>query len=248
MKSQSALEFLMTYSWAFIIIALIVSLIVAYSLSNSSKATFTQTYCYIEPQMPCSALVLQTNSTSSRAILIFSNNLGTSIFFSTNSFFIYPTQLGIKYPGICLPSLAPQGSQVICVANITKLNFPIGVQLNPSFFISYGICSPKCALPIYNTSGIGTTFASNMNPVVSEVNLVPSPAGAIVVQGTRYYGDTSLFLILYKNYQIYALPYPGYKFSSWYSNTSLIKILNASSQSTIVYVGGPGTLQANFVT
>ena len=69
LKQQSALEFLVTYSWAFMVIALFT---VSVFVLTDTKAplAYLQSSCNIQPLLPCGETLLVYNSVSPLPIFI----------------------------------------------------------------------------------------------------------------------------------------------------------------------------------
>lgn len=166
MKAQSAIELLSTYSWTLVAIMAFIGVITLISLYQH-PSTYTGQYCYIAPEMPCYGLYIMSNSITSNAILIFSNNLGVPISFPAGtSFTVQPGYSSVTYHGTCLPSDAVSGNTIECTALMGTFTPSVGSELTPKFYISYKICSRSCtnvqSLPLYNTSGSATLFVSHM--------------------------------------------------------------------------------------
>lgn len=250
MKVQSAIEFLTTYSWAFLTLGIFVVTVISVVFSPSRGAeTFIPEACYISPSFPCYQAVMYTNSISTSFLVLFQNNLGVGLRFpSSNSLLLSPFYFkNTTYWGGCLPLNTLVGSTVMCNATFTGQGLTVGAQLEPRFTINYKICSPICTNQIYNTSGTAVTVVSPYKSVVYQVTLRTNPTdgGQISLGGVRYSNGANVIFISGINYPIFAIPPPGNAFSSW-SNT--LGAFNAlSSQSTTANAAGPGTLTAVFV-
>lgn len=70
------------------------------------------------------------------------------------------------------------------------------------------------------------------------VDLAPASAGRVSVKSGWYDADSQV--------SVSATPAEGFSFGSWTSGGSSISVLNASSSSTVLTVGGSGTLTARF--
>ncbi|BCS90572.1 MAG: hypothetical protein ARM1_0029 [Candidatus Micrarchaeota archaeon] len=84
-RLQSAMEYLMTYGWAFLIIAVV--LIALVLLGVFSPSTFTGNSCIVTSQFLCSGL---TPTTTSILITSFAQNTGSTWYAPT--FFLTPMQ------------------------------------------------------------------------------------------------------------------------------------------------------------
>ena len=162
-RSQSAIEFMSTYSWALLITAIFLATVTTIVYTKGSVYS-TPSSCYISPSFPCYEMLILVGNTGSNVVVAFSNNLGTTINFPVNSFHVLPTYANTIYDGECFPSNAITGSIVTCNAIIPGFNPTLGSQLSPKFYVSYAICSPSCAAQSsfsqYNTTGFATAYAS----------------------------------------------------------------------------------------
>ena len=113
MKEQSAIEFLTTYSWAFLILGLfIISIVSIVALPGKSAVTYQPESCYISPSFPCTEPFMATNSLGTLFLVIFQNNLGTGIYFPENTLayngiVVTPSfTSNVTYGGYCYPQNA----------------------------------------------------------------------------------------------------------------------------------------------
>ncbi|MDE1846480.1 MAG: hypothetical protein KGH52_00260 [Candidatus Micrarchaeota archaeon] len=252
-KLQSSIEFLLTYSWAFLAIAVFLAFILAV-VTVRNPSGFTPSSCYISPSFPCVTSVFMSNSASSRFIVIFINNLGTQISFpNINGIVVNPTFSGQTYNGICLPYNAVKGAVVTCNVTISKSIASPGTQISPKFLLNYQVCQkPSCVFPISSANTINTTGFASMgispqvaNPIL-KVNLQTNPVpGQIVVDGVAYPSNTQIILLYQSPYTIYALPPSSYFFSSW-STQGGVSVISTTSQNTVMNTISPGNLIATF--
>ena len=255
LKQQSAVEMLITYSWAMLIIALFVSMIFVLSFSKPASS-YIQSSCNIEPALPC-AEAIATAAASTHPIeyiVLFSNNLGAPIYMPGNSFAATTTDLGISgtytWTGNCTPTIAPQGSLILCKTAISgSAAPPLGSLLTDSFDINYGICSSgsisSCSAAVYKSTGTSEEDFLSADINIHSVTLYDSPnTGHMSLNGVIYPNNTRV-LELPGKYQVYAVPPAGYAFSSW--STSNIT-LSSASQYTNMTVSTNGTITANFVS
>jgi uncharacterized repeat protein (TIGR02543 family) len=240
MKSQSALEFLSTYTWAFLILTIvIVSMYVIVFTPSTGPATYTPSSCYISPELPCYQSVLMTNSSGSTFIVLFQNNLGVSLVFSSNSIYVQPSfSSNAVYTGLCLPHAAAPGATVTCNVTLTSFKPAVGSQSNPTFTLNYQIC-PACATATsqaYTTSGSSTQTVSSYSSLLYTVRLLTNTGtGNIVVSGVRYPSGANVIFIGGVKYPIYAIPpanTPGAATSWLVSN---LVVTNYLQQSTTAY-------------
>jgi len=139
LKLQSAVEFLTAYGWAFILIAIFISVVVVL-LTPSSSTSLTPSSCYISPGLPCYGFNLFSNSLESMVTVYFLNNLGTQMHFPNNGITLKIANYK-NYTGVCLPANAVDGARVSCITEMPGLSLPIGSQAYSVFTISYNLCS-----------------------------------------------------------------------------------------------------------
>ena len=234
MRSQSALEFLSTYSWAFLIITIFLASMYLIAFAPTGPSTYVPSSCYITPTLPCYQSVLLANSSGSKFITLFQNNMGVGIHFPANSIYVHPSfSSNAVYVGSCLPRTAPPGATVVCNVTLAAFKPSIGSQVNPTFTLSYQIC-PSCnttAALVYNTSGTSTVTASSSASALYEVQLVTSPStGNIVISGVRYPSGANVIFIAGVDYPIYAISPSGYAFGGWILSNVIVG--NAMQQYT----------------
>ena len=254
-RQQSAIEMLITYSWAMLIIALFVSMIFVLSFSRPASS-YIQSSCNIEPSLPC-AEAIATAASSTKPIeytVLFSNNLGTAIYMPSNSFTATTTGLGVAgivtWTGNCTPNFAPEGSLVLCKVAISGATAPpLSSLLSNSFAIRYGICNTNsvssCSSAVYTSTGTSEEDFLSANIGIHSIMLYTSPGtGHLSLDGVVYSNGTRI-LELPGKYQIYAVPPAGYAFSSWaVSNNTLASAL----QYTNMTITANGSVTANFVS
>ncbi len=246
-KSQTAIEFLSTYTWAFILIAIVIAIVVALSLTRS-PTTYSLTHCFIQPELPCEGFIIMSNGTGSRAVLAFLNNLGSNITLPSNAFEVQEPLSSTVFHGQCLPSNGLKGSLIICNATMDGYAPSVGTQLSPTFSVSYHLCSNGCSSTILNSSGTSTLFVSPSENLTDRVTLSTSTGtGFVVLGGTSYPSNTVVAIIKGLSYPLYASPPNGYAFSSWTSSSGIA--FENPSQSTNITdqnIGTTGHIEANF--
>ena len=244
MKAQSALEFLTTYAWAFLIIALFISVIVILTTIKNPQE-YSPSSCYITPELLCSGSVFSTNYSSSTFAITFKNSLGVPLSFPQNSFFVYAPSLNYSYTGTCNPSYLTKDGIETCIAKITK-TYAVGVQINPVFKIEYSVCpSPTSCTQLYNTTGIASDIVTFSKSTFSSIALATSTGtGNILINGVPYQSNTVVELINNLQYSIYAQPPQGYTFNNWIVTNAVVG--STSLQSTTLYTTTNGSLLASF--
>ena len=254
-RQQSALELLLTYSWAFIIIAVFIA--VVFLLAGSKPpAQYLPSQCNIQPLLPCVQTLITTPGTTTKASykLLLINNLGPAINFTKNGFSINTTGVGAlgnsQYIGNCTPSLLLEGSEALCNVYMTGNYFPaVGSQTSVEFTIGYQICNGQtqssCPSTVYKSSGYSIQSMSSPSSNLYKLTFATSSEGTIVLNGHSYSGGTSVLLPQGK-YSVYANPSAGYAFTSW-STTSGVTVVSSTSQSTNATLSANSTLTASFI-
>ncbi len=274
MRAQSAVEFLTTYAWSFIILAIMVAVVASF-LITKSPATYVPPTCYISPEFPCQTIAIINEFRGSLAELVFINNLGTAIQFptSTNTFEISTVISNKVFGGGCFPTNVPEGATVVCNTIMQNYAPPVGSQEIVEFTINYRVCPKQCPAAVYNTSGSGTLFVSPVLPEalyngkvvlvgsytmgtsvvpITPVQLLSSPStdGNVTLGGITYSSGSYSELVNNAIYTLYAKPAKGKSFISWsttdISGSGHITIANSVNQSTTVWINGPGTITATF--
>lgn len=252
MKQQSALEMLVVYSWAVLLIGLFVALALVISGSTAPSSYLPGT-CSIQPLLPCAETLLTSYNPSSPIsfIMEFVNQLGVTMEFPANAINLTVTGVGSpgtnSYYGSCNPSTAANGAHIICYVKIPGTTQPaVGAQTSASFSISYNLCASgsACSGP-YISTGTSTQSMIASKVALAYVTLSASPnVGHIVIDGLNYYTGTDVILVSGK-YTIYGSAPSGYTFSSWAAAGNVI-VTSPNSQTTVATVTGNGTLSANF--
>lgn len=168
-KQQSMIEFIVTYSWALLILAMFVAVVFALT-STQPPSSYLPSTCSINPAFQCTAAGLyQSGPSSAIATVSFINELGTPVEFGSGSFNVSIGALGprnITAIGHCSPSMAQQNARVNCSAQLQGFSPPsVGTSVDTFFSISYRICtgnrSASCGTQLYTTSGFASQSVSS---------------------------------------------------------------------------------------
>ncbi len=232
MKLQSSIEYLTMFAAAVLILVIVIAVISNVLSNNTPPLPST---CYLSPEMNCLQLTVATNGISTEGIIIFTNGVGQTLQFGSNSFLIYPTAAQKSYLGECFPYNAIPGAQVVCNATINAYTPSLGAQLQPKFEISYSVC-PKgsCAPGTLNTIGTGTIYVSSAVSNLYLVHLLGNPddpSAMITLDGVPYPSNSYVYFIKSVTYSIYADPPPDNSFIGW-TSTGGVSIASASAQGT----------------
>ncbi len=252
MRQQSALEMLVVYSWALLLIGLFVAL--ALVMSGSSRSiNYLPGTCNIEPLIPCvEALMTGHSSTTSITYTVeFINQLGIGMEFPANAINLSVSDIGVRgsssYNGTCNPSLAPAGAHIVCIVKIPgTLQPPVGSQTSAAFSLSYSLCEHDSVCSgDYKTTGESVQQLVPGTAKLYYITIAASPStGSVVLGGVQYYTGTETLLVPGK-YTVFAMPPAGYHFSSW-SVTAPSTLANTGAQNTTLSVSANATLTATF--
>jgi hypothetical protein len=256
MKQQSTLEFIMTYSWAILIISLFVVSVAV--LSDTKSPTFyLGSSCNIQPLLPCSESLLTYNSvTPLQYYLLFSNQLGSVMYFQPNAINLTTTSLGgpASYStGSCTPGLAGVGVTVLCITNIAGPVKPKpGTQTVLTFTLNYELCSTgsksSCTGGIYKSSGFSTQSVAPQNIKLYNLTLITKPAAAgapLVVNGATYFNGSTVYLMTGNDILYAAIP-KGYSHVAWSINSISSTLSSLILQNTTISISSNAVVTATF--
>ena len=98
-KEQISLEYMMIFAFAFLIVAVVVVYLYVTGVHNT---TYTNSYCYLTPDLPCQGMYVIGNSVSTtnvKAYVVFTNEKGIGINVRPGSFYFYPSTSNTAYSG-----------------------------------------------------------------------------------------------------------------------------------------------------
>ncbi|MGC8652037.1 MAG: hypothetical protein ACP5UH_02180, partial [Candidatus Micrarchaeia archaeon] len=256
MKQQSALEFVITYSWAIIIISLFVASVFVLS-GYKAPSYYISSSCYIEPLLPCVQSVVTYNLTAPlRFALVFKNTIGAAMQIPHNGINITVTNIGAPgtshYAGNCYPAFAPSGVDVLCTVGIPGSSKPgVGTQVSIPFTLSYKLCngpnSKTCQGTLYETTGTATQLVAPSSISIYSLSMNSSTAGAYIdVNGVAYATNSTTFLVSNK-YVLFAKPPAGYSFSMWSISSPSSSLSSGTTQTTTLTLSSNATVVASFV-
>jgi len=255
-RMQSAFEMLITYSWAFLILAVVLSLALVLS-GPSAPSQYIPSQCSIQPLLYCQQTLLVSAVSGSqmqfKALII--NNLAPFLYFPNNALTVTATNLGSygtnNYTGSCSPYLSAKGSEMLCVASIPgTLSPPLGSVVSLSFSLNYQICTTgnlsACPTAVYTSTGQSTQSFSLSSTSLYKLNLLSNVNTIITVNNQRF--QTGGFVYLPSGiYTTFAAAPLGYAFSMWSTN-GLLSVTSTTTQNTIAILNGAGILTANFIS
>jgi len=254
LEAQSAIEFIMTYSWVFIVISLFIVTVVL--VSDARPPTiYLGSSCNIQPLLPCTEALLTYNSiTPLQYYVVFTNQLGSVLYFPPNSLNMSTSSIGgsVNHQyGNCLPSFASKGSPIICTANIIVLTKPkAGTQAVLTFTLSYNICSSNtkssCTPSLYKSSGISTETVSPSNIKLNNLTFMTMPPKAtIILNGITYYNGISAYFPS-GNYVLFSSPPNGYQTISWSVSSPSSVLSSTTTQNTVLTLSSDAVVTASY--
>jgi len=254
LNAQSAIEFIMTYSWAIIIISLFIITVILISDARP-PSVYLGSSCNIQPLLPCTDALLTYNTVNPlQYYLVFTNQLGSVLHFPHNSLNISTSSMGgsVNYQyGNCQPAFASKGSSVLCTANIITPTKPAaGSQSALTFILSYNICSSSsqssCTPSLYKSSGFSTETVSPSNIKLNSLTFLTVPSTAtIILNGITYYNGISAYF-LSGNYVLFSSPPNGYQTISWSVSSPSSVLSSTTTQNTVLTLSSDAVVTASY--
>jgi hypothetical protein len=242
LRQQSAIEFISTYSFAIFMISIILVAATTISLSIGFTAPVYSS-CSIQPLITCQQSLLTFNSVGNyfTYIILFRNNLGFVLQFPANALNLTATGISgsarAVYNGICAPTLAAQGSQVLCKVKVGgPSNIKQGANTYTQFHIYYGLCTnqTESTCTSNNLNITGYSYQTLSPPLTNLYNIsVSSQNGLVVVNGQSYFNSSTVYLPS-GSYNLFAQPSTNYHFVSWTWNGPGATTLSTNSVANTV--------------
>ena len=254
-KQQSALEFISVYSWAILIVALFLGIIAVLALSKTPVSNLSSA-CNIQPSLPCLGSALSYNAINPLHLeIIFVNNLGVTMSFPSNGFNVSTTNVGspgLAYNiGNCTPSIALQGTPVICQATLSGTLTPqTGSQATTLFTFSYQLCKnnnpSSCQGTIYKSTGTSLQTVALSNTGLYKITFQTNTGnGGIVINGVTYVNNVISYFTA-GTYNAFAVPPPSYSFSGWSISSPSSTLSTTLLQATVLTLNSNAVLTASF--
>ena len=254
LRLQSAIEMLSVYSWAIILIAMVVALVFALS-GPFAPTQYLGSSCNIQPLMLCLHSYLAPYINSGEPIkfsLVFVNDMGVTLNFTGQHFNVTMDNVGQKgetnSTGSCLPVIAHAGTEVICTAYVYgSVEPPMYSSVSSAFSIGYYVCKAGSCSGPYTSTGSSIQTISPGAAKLANLSVYTSPSnGKVVINGIEY--SSGIIVPLEKqNYTIYAVPPKGYQFSNWIFSSVSSSIANANVIQTTISLSSNSVLTANFI-
>ncbi|MGA2800715.1 MAG: hypothetical protein ABSE71_05325, partial [Candidatus Micrarchaeaceae archaeon] len=254
-RAQSAIEFMLTYSWVFIIIALFIVTVVLISDSRP-PSVYLGSSCNIQPLLPCTEALVTYNAIAPlQFYIVFTNELGTVMYFQPNAINVSTSSIGgtpnYQY-GNCQPTYASKGSQIICTTNLVTPTKPkAGSQATLTFTVSYSLCNSNskssCAPGVYKSSGFSAETMSPSNINLDTVTFMTAPPIAtIVLSGITYYNGISIYMPS-GNYILFSTAPTGYQSLSWSISSATSTLSSTTSANTVLTLSSNAIITASYI-
>ncbi len=173
-RAQSAVEYLLTYGWAILIVIIIVALLLYFVLAPSFIAPSTCTF---------------VSGAYCKGMIFASNTLGTKVGMFLTNLQSYPVLnpsvslnlSGVAYTGNCLPSFVLPGGAIICNVTLPQKALALGALESGKLYLSAIPC-PSGNATVCKTS-TPQTFLGGFNAHVSP--LFSSTTATVVLNATN---------------------------------------------------------------
>ncbi|MGC9157284.1 MAG: hypothetical protein ACP5GD_03830, partial [Candidatus Micrarchaeia archaeon] len=161
-KAQSAMEYLLTYSWAILIIAIIISLLLYFTLAPFYIAPNS---CTFVRGVYCKGMIFASNALSTKVGMFLSNLQSYPLLNPTVSLNVS----GVAYAGTCLPSFVLPGGAIICNVTLPQKALALGALESGKIYLSAIPC-PSGNATLCKTSAPQTYlggFTAHVSPLFS---------------------------------------------------------------------------------
>ncbi|MDE1868513.1 MAG: hypothetical protein KGH60_00905 [Candidatus Micrarchaeota archaeon] len=171
-KAQSAMEYLVTYGWAILIIAIVVSLLYLYVIVPSTVVPST---CSFVSGAYCNNIIVGTNlQTHVTKLAVFLTN--TQSYPLANPALIVRTGNVNSTPYACSPTFVLAGGSVVCTVTL-PVQSSLSQFLAGSFYLTGTYCglssnysvTHKCTGQVQTYTG---SFTSHVQPLINTNNIV----------------------------------------------------------------------------
>ncbi|EQD57043.1 hypothetical protein B2A_05001, partial [mine drainage metagenome] len=200
-RGQSAVEYVITYSWAILIIGIIIGLLYFYGFMSLA---LRPTGCTINGNLYCedSMLGMYTHNGAYVMGVLMTN---------TNQYPISNPTINVSYNGYnsgkaeCIDGMVPPGGAFLCIVNLPTNKLSIGEYIKPTVHIQAGNCALSKAYLINGSCANATTeifkgsaygFIRYLPSDNLSISLAPRNAN-FAANGTRYAFKATITLFGY---------------------------------------------------
>ncbi|MCL5008691.1 MAG: Ig-like domain-containing protein [Candidatus Marsarchaeota archaeon] len=180
LRLQSAVDYLVTYGWALVIITIMIAAI--YFLV-SGQLMSQPTFCTLSTQARCTNLAVGANSIVSKFQIVFVNGQEYSI---TNPSLLFNISSHGNYNPSCSPNYVLPGGIIICSLSTSAL--PVNSRINGLMIFKEDVCrsigTSSCQSPLKES--INGTYSATVSPSIPTVScaISLSPAYSSIQLGT----------------------------------------------------------------
>ncbi len=237
-RGQSALEYLSTYAWAILILAIILGLLLYFV---SLPQSLVQNSCTVNSGVSCQDIVLGSNASTTVVTVRMINQLNTQI---------QNPRITINFDnanlsGACTPISANPGKQLTCTVNLNTVKKE-GTFLAGAFYITVGNCglsanylsTKTCINPTAQTF-TGTFSGHTESPIPYLAYVANYGGGAVNVINTAT-GTVVNTISLGGHPSLLAISPDGTRLAVMNPGTNSVSIINATNDVVIkTVVVGP---------
>ena len=183
-KAQSALEYLLIYSWAIVLVAVVAAVIYLFVFAPS---LVTPSSCVFATGAYCQDLIFGSNSVASGVAMFLTNTQEYAIAYPQvqANFSGFPTVVGS-----CQPTLVLAGGAIICSVNLPQKSISLGSLVTGKIVMSAIPCPSSNAITCQNgkrQSFVGS-FNAHVSPLTGTTTKIVLVSSNImgVANGNRY--------------------------------------------------------------
>jgi hypothetical protein len=169
LRQQAATEFMLTYGWALLILAIIV---IAFVYFYGLPGTVIQNTCTFVSQITCDGITLGSNSIGTKIDLIAINSqpFGLSDPIAT----VYIAQYG-SANAMCLPSNVVSGGAMLCSIGLAR-QIPQGASVSGMLYINAQACISGTVLDcsVFHPTNYSGSFIQSVGAYTSNIPIAIS--------------------------------------------------------------------------
>ncbi len=177
-KAQSALDYLLTYSWALVLAAIVVAALYLIVFSPPQLVPGT---CEFNAGLYCQDVVFGTNSVTSSVALLLTN---------TQEFPIAYPQISVNFSnlkptnGICVSNIVIQGGAIVCNVSLAQPSLSFSSLVTGKMFVSVIPCPSGVQLQCQNgqRQTYSGSFIAHVTPLLA---VVPTSIALTVLNSSQ---------------------------------------------------------------
>ncbi len=253
MRLQSAIDYLVTYGWAILIITAALSLIYFYA---SGQLLALPSGCHLPTEVGCSDLAAGSNTATLTVQLILINSQQYPI---TNPTVLVNISNHGNLLSTCSPSYVLPGGKILCSA--TGPGLPINQQISGFLVVNESVCpiigATGCSKPFKESfNGTYATTISSSSPAIScSISVVP--VSSTISHGTQDQVDANILFsgfsvsgatVSFTTNSVYATFSQGYSLSN--PNGTATDFVTSTQPASVTVTGNfmTGCLTSSIIT